>query len=164
MTDATSQPGGSACGLPHPLALTAEQQQRYQSTELVARILDSVRVIAVVGMSRRTERPAHYVPAYLQRAGYRVIPVTPQQEAILGEAPVPDLLHLPEPVDLALVFRPGPFCLAVAEQAVAAGIPRIWFQLHIEALDAANYASQHGLEVVLDRCMMVEHRRHMASA
>lgn len=164
MTDATSQPGGSVCGLPHPLALTAEQQQRFQSTDHVARILGSVRVIAVVGMSRRPERPAHYVPAYLQQAGYRVIPVTPQHETILGQAPVPDLLHLPERVDLALVFRPGPLCLAVAQQAVAVGIPRIWFQLHIEALEAANCASQHGLEVVLDRCMMVEHRRHVAPA
>lgn len=164
MTGPPSQPDGSACGLPHPLALTAEEQQRYQAPDLIASILESVRVIAVVGLSRHPERPAHYVPAYLQRAGYRIIPVTPQPGPILGEAPVPDLLHLAEPVDLALVFRPGPLCSAVAEQAVAAGIPRIWFQLHIEALDAANYASEHGLAVVLDRCMMVEHRHHVAAS
>ena len=159
MSQPRRSPDPGACELPRPLTLSAEEQHRFQDPGHIDRLLAAVQRIAVVGLSRRPERPAHYVPAYLQQAGYSVIPVTPHAGPILGLQTVPDLLSLPGPVDLALVFRPGAHCVGVAEQAVAAGIPRLWFQLHIEALDAARLASAHGLEVVLDRCMMVEHRR-----
>jgi predicted CoA-binding protein len=155
-------PDPEACELTRPLALTAEEQHRFQDPGHIGRLLAAVQHIAVVGLSRRPERPSHYVPAYLQQAGYRVTPVTPHAGPILGLKTVPDLLSLPGPVDLALVFRPGPLCIGVAEQAVSAGIPRIWFQRNIDALDAARFACAHGLEVVLDRCMMVEHRRRVA--
>ena len=155
-------PDPDACELPRPLALSPEEQHRFQDPGHIDRLLAAVQRIAVVGLSRRPERPSHYVPAYLQQAGYRMIPVTPHAGPILGVQTVPDLLSLPGPVDLALVFRPGPLCVGVAEQAVSAGIHRIWFQLHIDALDAARFAREDGLEVVLDRCMMVEHRRWVA--
>ena len=82
---------------------------------------------------------------------------------VLGERTWPDLASVPVPVDLALVFRPGPQCLKVAEQAIAAGVPRIWFQLHIPAGEGARRAAAAGLEVVADRCMMVEHRTFVAA-
>lgn len=151
-----------ACELPGPVALSAEEARRFQDPGHVTRVLEAVHRIAVVGLSRREERPAHYVPAYLQRAGFEIVPVTPHAGTLLGEVTVPDLHSLPAPVDLALVFRPGPQCVAVARDAIAAGVPRIWFQLHIPALEAARVAHAAGLEVVLDRCMMVEHRRHVA--
>lgn len=143
------------------MALSPDEAQRFQDPSHITRLLEGVRRIAVVGMSRRPERPAHYVPAYLQRAGYAIVPVTPHAGTILGEVTVPGLQSVPEPVDLALVFRPGSACVAVAREAIAAGIPRIWFQLHIPALEAARLAHDAGLEVVLDRCMMVEHRRRV---
>ena len=96
--------------------------------------------------------------AYLQQSGYRVIPVTPHECTVLGERAFPNLAGVPVPVDLALVFRPGPQCLGVAEQAIAARIPRIWFQLDIPAGEGARRAAAAGLEVVMDKCMMVEHR------
>jgi hypothetical protein len=141
------------------VALSPAEARLYQDPAHITRILSTVRCIAVVGLSRRPDRPGHFVPAYLQRAGYAVAPVTPHPGPILGEATVPDLLSLREPPDLALVFRPAHECVAVAEQAIRAGIPRVWFQLHIDALAAARLATARGLEVVLDRCMMVEHRQ-----
>ncbi len=122
------------------------------------RIFDEVNTIAVVGLSRDPAKPSHYVPAHLQQAGYRIIPVTPHDCTVLGERTWPDLASVPDRVDLVLVFRPGPECLKVAEQAIAAKVPRIWFQLHILAGEAARRAAAAGLEVVMDRCMMVEHR------
>lgn len=122
------------------------------------RLFDEVKSIAVVGLSRDPAKPSHYVSAYLQRAGYRIVPVTPHDCTVLGEQSVPDLMNLPGAVDMVLVFRPGPACLGVAEQAIAAGIPRIWFQLHIAAGEAARRAAAAGLTVVMDLCMMVEHR------
>lgn len=157
MIDSPGQ-SDAACDLPRPLALDDEERRRFQDPAHVTQVLRAVRSIAVVGLSRKPDRPSHYVPAYLQQVGYRIYPVTPHVGSLLGERTVADLLALPEPVDLALVFRPGPLCLDVARQAVAAGVPRIWFQLHIDALDAARFASASGLQVVLDRCMLVEHR------
>lgn len=152
---------GEACPVGWRPELTADEQRRFGDPETIRRVLEEVKTIAVVGMSRDPAKPAHYVPAYLQRAGYRVIPVTPREGPILGEPTWPGLLDVPEKVDLALVFRPGPLCLPVAEAAIEAGIPRIWFQLGIPAEAAARRADEAGLTVVLDHCAMVEHRRRL---
>ncbi len=151
-------PDSAACEYNPQAALSPDERRRFQDPEKIRRIFTDVKTIAVVGLSRDPAKPSHYVPAHMQRAGYRIIPVTPHAGTVLGERTWPDLSGVPVPVDLVLVFRPGPQCLKVAEQAIAAGVPRIWFQLHIPAGEGARLAEAAGLQVVADRCMMVEHR------
>ncbi|MBP2648735.1 MAG: CoA-binding domain protein [Gemmatimonadetes bacterium] len=154
----TTEPEGTACEYSPHAALSPEERRGFQDPVTMRRMFGEVKTIAVVGLSRDPAKPGHYVPAYLQRAGYRIIPVNPHDCTVLGEQAYPDLASVPGRVDLALVFRPGPACLKVAEQAIAAGVPRIWFQLNIPAGEGARRAAAAGLEVVMDRCMMVEHR------
>jgi len=113
----------------------------------------------MVGLSSDSQKASSFVATYLQKAGYRIIPVTPRAGVILGETTVPDLASLPGPVDLVVVFRPGHECLRLADEAIAAGIPAIWFQLRIQAREAAERAARAGLTVVLDRCIKMEHGR-----
>jgi hypothetical protein len=132
-----------------------------KTDELISDLLRDTRTIAVVGLSSRPERAGYYVPAYLQAHGYRIIPVNPNLEQALGEKSYPDLLSLPEPVDLVLIFRRSEQVLLVAEQAVQIGAKAVWMQTGIINEEAAQIARQAGLEVVMDRCMMVEHRQRM---
>jgi predicted CoA-binding protein len=156
----TSQPEDAACAYDPQGALSGEERRRYQEPALIRRMLDEVKTIAVVGLSRDPRKPSHYVPAHMQRAGYRVIPVTPHAGTVLGERTYPTLASVPDPYDLVLVFRPGHECAAVAEQAIAAKAPRIWFQLDIPCGAGARMAAAAGLEVVADKCMLVEERSH----
>ena len=149
----------SACEFSPDDILTAEERRRFHDPDVMRRILDESKVIAVVGLSRDPAKPSHYVPAYLQQRGYRILPVNPNECTVLGERSVPDLAHLREPADLVVVFRPGAESLRVANEAIAAGIPRIWFQLNIPAGAGARAAEKAGLQVVMDACSMVEHRR-----
>ncbi len=123
------------------------------------RILESARTIAVVGFSSRPERPAHSVPAYMQRKGYRIIPVNPNLEQALGEPAYPDLLSVPEPVDVVQIFRRSEDVLPVVEQAIQIGAKAVWMQEGIVNEDAADLARRTGLAVVMDTCMRVAHRR-----
>jgi predicted CoA-binding protein len=131
--------------------------------ETIQRILQNTRTIAVVGLSSRLERAGFYVPAYLQSQGYRIIPVNPHLEQALGEKSYPDLQAVPDPVDLVLVFRRSGEVLPFARQAVQIGAKALWMQTGIVNTEAALVARQAGLDVVMDRCMMVEHRqrRHL---
>ncbi len=139
--------------------LTPEERRRFQDIAVIRRILAESRTIGVVGLSGERQRASHFVATYLQRAGYRVIPVNPGWDMILGETTYPDLASVPVPLDLVVVFRRGQETLGVAEQAIAAGVPRIWFQLRIPARDAAERAAAAGLEVVMDKCIKIEHGR-----
>ncbi|MGH2538116.1 MAG: CoA-binding protein [Candidatus Promineifilaceae bacterium] len=127
-------------------------------TAAIERILDSAEVIAVVGLSANPGRAGYYVPAYLQRQGYRVIPVNPNLETALGEMAYPDLAAVPEAVDLVLIFRRPEYVPAVVEQAIAIGAKAVWMQLGIVHNEAAAAVRAAGLDVVMDACMMVEHR------
>ena len=127
----------------------------------IQQILENSRTIAVVGLSSRPERAGYYVPAYLQSQGYRIIPVNPNLDQALGEKAYPDLQSVPEPVDLVLLFRRSEEVLPFARQAVQIGAKALWMQTGILNAEAAQIARQAGLEVVMDRCMMVEHRRRM---
>jgi predicted CoA-binding protein len=129
--------------------------------EIISQILETARTVAVVGLSSHTERAGYYVPAYLQVHGYRIIPVNPNLEKALGEKAYPDLPSVPEPVDLVLLFRRSEQVPPFAEQAVQIGSKAIWMQSGIVSREAANISRQAGLDVVMDRCMMVEHRRRI---
>ncbi len=126
------------------------------------RIMKNVRTIAVVGFSSKTYRPGYTVPAYLKSAGYRIIPVNPHLDHGLAEKAYPDLLSVPDPVDLVLIFRRSEDIPPVVDQAIQIGAKVVWMQLGIINEDAARIAREAGLEVVMITCMAVDHRHLMA--
>lgn len=124
----------------------------------IDKILDETKTIAVVGFSSRPSRAGYYVPVYLQKQGYRIIPVNPHLQEGLGEPAYPDLLQVPDKVDLVLIFRlPENVPPAVAE-AIEIEAKAVWMQLGIVNEKAALAAKKAGLDVVMDACMLVEHR------
>ncbi len=131
--------------------------------DLAGSLLRSARMIAVVGYSRKPDRPSNSVSAYLRRQGYRVIPVNPQlRRAIVdGERAYDRLVDIPksESVDFVDVFRRGEFLDDVVDDAVAAGIGAIWFQFGLGNDGPGRRAEGMGLKVVWDRCTAIEHRR-----
>ncbi len=154
-------PGSSlACAITLNSALTPEQQRLYQDPLVIQRLLRDARTIAIVGLSADPQRASWFVASYLQKEGYRIIPVNPRATEILGEKCYPDLTRIPEPVDLVDVFRPAAECFAVAEQAVAIRAKALWLQLKLLNLPAAELAARAGLQVVLDRCVKMEHGRY----
>ena len=116
-------------------------------------LLTSVRTIAMVGASSRTDRPSHGVMKILLDAGFRVIPVTPKEESVLGRKAYASLADIPEPIDVVDVFRRAEETPAVAEQAVKVGAKVLWLQLGISNDEAARIASDGGLTVVMDKCI-----------
>ncbi|HXF68745.1 MAG TPA: CoA-binding protein [Thermoflexus sp.] len=134
-----------------------------QDDAVLRRILQEARTIAVVGLSADPERPSHQVASYLQRQGYRIIPVNPTIPEVLGEPSYPDLLSIPEPVDVVDIFRPARYVPEIVEQAIAKGAKVVWMQLGVIHFEAAQRAHEAGLLVVMDRCMKVEHQRLLRS-
>jgi len=125
----------------------------------IASLLQRSRTIAVVGLSGNPSRDSHRVAAYLQKAGYTIIPVNPYLREALGEKAYPDLGSIGYPVDIVDVFRRPEFVPAIAEAAVRAGARALWLQFDTVDAEAEAAAGRTGLDVVLDRCIMVEHRR-----
>ena len=123
------------------------------------RILQQNRVIAVVGLSANWYRPSYFAAKYLQEHGYRIIPVNPRYEEILGEKCYPTLRDIPEPVDVVQIFQRGDQVLPFGEDAVEIGAKVVWMQLGIVNEEVAERARQAGLDVVMDRCMKIEHAR-----
>jgi predicted CoA-binding protein len=123
------------------------------------RILRSARTIAVVGLSANPRRPSYGVARYLQRAGYRIIPVNPNIAEVLGERAYATLSELPGPVDVVEVFRRSEFAGAIVDEAIAIGAGAVWLQDGVVDAAAAERARAAGLDVVMDDCMM---RRHAA--
>jgi len=121
-------------------------------------ILTSVRTIAVVGASPRRERPSHRVMAYLQRRGYRTIPVNPNAagSTINGETVYARLPEVPEPIDMVDVFRRTEMAGVVVDEAIVVGAKIVWMQLGVRDGDAAARAEAHGLKVVMNRCPAIE--------
>lgn len=131
----------------------------YQDEETIREIIETAKTIAVVGLSSNPERPSHGVSAYMQRQGYRIVPVNPNEAEVLGEQSYPSLEAIPFPVDLVNVFRRPDAVPDIARQAVAIGAKALWLQLGVISLEGAKIASDAGLKVVMDRCVYVEHAR-----
>jgi predicted CoA-binding protein len=123
-------------------------------------ILEESQTVAVVGLSPREERDSHRVAKYLQSQGYRIIPVNPKTDEILGERSYPDLTSVPEPIDVVDVFRRSEAVPEIVEEAIKVGARTVWMQEGVIHEEAAARAREAGLQVVMDRCMMIEHRRH----
>ena len=122
-------------------------------------ILEQVKVIAVVGLSRREIRPGYYVAAYMHAAGYRIIPVNPYLEEALGEKAYPDLLSIPDPVDMVVIFRRSEDVPPVVDEAIEIGANVVWMQLGIINEEAAAKAEAAGLQVVMNSCIQIDHQR-----
>lgn len=125
----------------------------------IQNILNTTQTIAVVGLSSRKNRAGYYVPAYLQRHGYRIIPVNPNLDESLGEKAYPDLLSVPQAIDLVLIFQRKENVPPFVDQAIEIGARAVWMQLGIINEAAADKARAAGLQVVMDACMLVEHRQ-----
>jgi len=123
-------------------------------------ILQRYSVIAVVGISRYAHKEAGHAPAEMQAAGYRIIPVNPHADVLLGERVYRTLEDIPEPVEIVNVFRPPGDAPEVASQAVAIGAKVLWLQLGITSEEARKIAEGAGLDYVEDRCIAVERSRH----
>lgn len=131
---------------------------------LVERILTSYDTITVVGASNAPDKPAHYVPAHMQEHGWRIVPVNPHEDLILGEPVFRTLADITEQIGLVDVFRPSGSTPDIARQAVAAGATALWLQLHIESAEARAIATEAGLLYVENRCLIIEQRRLRLSA
>jgi predicted CoA-binding protein len=131
---------------------------------IVERILTTYDTITVVGASGAPEKAAHYVPAHMQVHGWRIIPVNPHEDELLGERVYRTLADIPEPVGLVDVFRPSTATPDIARQAVAAGATALWLQLGIASAEARAIAEEAGLLYVEDRCLIIEQRRLGLSA
>jgi len=129
------------------------------SIPTLRRILRECRTVAVVGLSPEWHRPSHFAAKYLQEHGYRVIPVNPRADKILGERCYASLLEIPERVDMVDVFRRTADVLPIAQQAVQIKARCLWQQIGVLNLEADALARNAGLDSVMDRCVKIEHAR-----
>jgi len=125
----------------------------------IAELLEKSHTIAVVGLSSRRARPSYGVSEYMQAAGYRIIPVNPREIEVLGEKTYPDLDSVPEPVDIVDIFRRSEFVPEIVEAAIRIGAKAVWMQEGVLHPEAAAKARAVGLTVVMDRCILKEHRK-----
>jgi predicted CoA-binding protein len=125
----------------------------------ISEVLDTARTIAVVGLSGKRYRPSYGVAEYMKRSGYRIIPVNPNEREVLGERCYPDLDSIPEPIDIVDIFRRSEFVPEIVEAAIRKGAKAIWMQEGVFHEEAARRAEAAGLAVVMDRCILKDHRR-----
>jgi len=125
----------------------------------IAELLGAAKTIAVVGLSSRRTRPSYGVSEYMQHAGYRIIPVNPQESEVLGEKAYPDLASVPGPVDIVDIFRRSEHVPEIVEAAIRIGAKAVWMQEGVIHEEAAARAREAGLTVVMDRCILKEHRK-----
>jgi predicted CoA-binding protein len=134
---------------------------RYQDPLTIQRVLHTAKTVAIVGLSSNRLRASHFVGFYLQRHGYRVIPVNPREKDVLGEPSYPSLTDVPVPVDIVNVFRAPDALPGIAREAVAIKARTLWCQFNVINEEGARIAEEGGLTVIMDRCMKVEHARYI---
>jgi len=129
---------------------------------IIEDILKTCRRIAVVGLSSKHHRPSYGVSEYMKKVGYRIIPVNPTEKEVLGEKAYARLEDVPEPIDLVNIFRRSEFVPAIVESAIRLGAKAVWMQEGVVHPQAAERARAAGLKVVMDRCLLKEHRKYRA--
>lgn len=149
-----------ACDISMNTRLTAEERKLYQDVETIRDILHRANTIAIVGLSDKKERASNFVGSYLKSEGYKIIPVNPMKQEILGEKCYPDLKSIPIQVDIVDVFRRPDEMVSVVKEAIEIKAKAIWMQLGLVNREAADLARAAGLLVVMDRCMKMEHGRY----
>ena len=125
----------------------------------IRKILSSAKTVAVVGISTNPEKSAHYVPKYLQSKGYRIIPINPSAEEILGKKCLKSVSDIAEEVDIIDIFRPSEQVLPFVKEAISKKPKIIWLQKGIHNLESEELALENGIDVVFNRCMYEEHQR-----
>jgi len=156
---------GVSCAVTLNSSLTPEQRARYQDVAQINQLLDAAKTIAIVGLSSDRQKASYFVAGYLKDEGYRIVPVNPKADTILGEKVYPDIASIPFPIDIIDIFRPPQEIDAIVDQAIARkqkGIesPAIWMQLRLINLPAAERARNAGLTVIVDKCVKMEHGRY----
>jgi predicted CoA-binding protein len=129
------------------------------SDRAIRQILETAKTIAVVGLSDKPDRESYKVAKYLQEHGYRIIPVNPTIDQVLGEKSYASVADIPEKLDVVDVFRKPEAVVPIAQEAIDAGAGTLWLQLGVVNEEAADKAEVAGMKVVMDRCMKVEHGR-----
>ena len=133
----------------------------YEDPFTIQSIINRAKRVAIVGLSPNELRASYFVGYYLRRHGYEVVPVNPREESILGVRSYPSLADVPEPVDVVDVFRAPDAVPEIAREAVASGAGALWLQYGVISAEGAQIAVDGGLDVVMDRCMKVEHARYL---
>jgi uncharacterized protein len=133
----------------------------YQSTETIRQILGYMKTIAIVGLSSNPLRASNFVGYYLRLHGYHVVAVNPRETEVFGDPAYPSLKDVPFPIDVVDVFRAPQFVPAIASSAIAVSAKALWLQFGVISPEGAARAASAGLDVVMDRCMKVEHARHL---
>jgi uncharacterized protein len=133
----------------------------YQDPFTIQSIINRAKTVAIVGLSPNELRASYFVGYYLRRHGFQVIPVNPREESILGVRSYPSLREVPDAIDVVDVFRAPAAVPAIAEEAVAAGAGALWLQYGVISPEGAQIAVDGGLDVVMDRCLKVEHARYL---
>src|SRR5215472_3188804 len=152
LTSCDSRPGNGA-----KTYMTSKVQ-----SDRITEVLRHAKIIAVVGLSDNPLRPSHGVAAYLQGQGYQIIPVNPQIRSALGEKAFPSLLDVPEKIDIVNIFRRPEFVEEVVDQAIQLKVPTVWMQEDVIHDKAEQKARAAGIFVVMDRCILLEHRARFA--
>ena len=140
-------------------SLDEAQRTRYQDARVIRDLITRSQTIAVVGLSANRQKASFFVASYLQSEGYRIIPVNPRGGVILGEPVYPDLRTVPVKIDIVDIFRPVAEVAGIVDQALEVGARAVWMQLRIIDFAAADRALSAGLEVVMDKCVKMEHGR-----
>ena len=156
---------GVSCAVTLNTSLTPEQRARYQDVAQINNLLNASKTIAIVGLSSDRQKASFFVAGYLKDEGYRIVPVNPKADVILGEKVYPDVASIPFPVDIIDIFRPPQDIDEIVAQAIIRkekGIdsPAIWMQLRLVNLPAAERALAAGLAVIADKCVKMEHGRY----
>lgn len=151
---------GLSCDISLNTVLTEEQRAIYQNPITIQKLLTESKTIAIYGLSTDTQKASYFVASYLKSHGYRIIPINPNATEILGEKCYPDIASIPEKIDILNIFRRASEVGPLIDDAIAKKIPAIWLQLRIINLPAAEKARAAGIEVVLDKCIKMEHGRY----
>jgi predicted CoA-binding protein len=138
-----------------------DEQSPNASPEEIGEILRQYRVVAVVGLSADPGRPSYQVAQYLKEHGYRIVPVNPGCAEVLGEKCYPSLKEVPFPVEVVDIFRKVEAIPAIVDEAMAVGAKVVWLQLGLVEPQSARKAGKAGLQVVMDRCMKIEHQQRL---
>jgi uncharacterized protein len=151
---------GLSCAIRLNSVLTEEQKDLYQNRRDIEHVLFDLHTVAMVGLSADPQKASSFVAGYLLNAGWRVVPINPKAETILGQKVYRSLRDVPFAVDVVDVFRPAAECGALAEEAIGIGAQAFWQQLRIVNIPAAERARAAGLISIVDLCMKMEHGRY----
>ena len=131
----------------------------FQNEDIAKGVLDNSHTIAIVGLSNKPDRASYKVASYLKEHGYKIVPVNPQIDSVLGEKSYPDLLSVPDKIDIVDIFRKSEDVGPIVEQAIIKGAKTVWMQLGIINEEAAIRASAAGLNTLMDLCLKIEHQK-----